>query len=207
MYPETDIPQILITDASLREIAGMLPVPWKEKVQSYVDRYSLSPDLSLQLYDSGDAPIFERMAAELKLDRSVIASVLVEIPARLAREGVDESRMSESLLTDVLRAMERGEFAKEAAVNVLRAVGKGEAQDVQDAVKRLGITGLGEDELKEIIDRVVQKHDALIKEKGERSFSVLMGEVMKSARGRVDGETVSRLLRERISASTAVAQG
>ncbi len=48
MYPETDIPEIVITEGWLAELAGRLPVPWEERVRSYVDRYSLSPELSLQ---------------------------------------------------------------------------------------------------------------------------------------------------------------
>jgi glutamyl-tRNA(Gln) amidotransferase subunit E len=206
MYPETDIPEIVITEEWLAELAKKLPVPWEERVRSYVDRYSLSPELSLQLYDSGDAPVFEKLASELSLDRSVIASVLVEMPARLVREGVDESKLSDDLLADLLRSMDRGDFAKEAAINVLRSVCRGEAESVQAAVKNLGLTGLGEDELRTIIDQVVEKNRAIVSEKGERSFSVLMGEVMKVARGRADGQLVSKLLRERISSSRDDAQ-
>ncbi len=68
------------------------------------------------------------------------------MPARLVREGVDESVLSDDLLADLLRSMDRGEFAKEAAIDVLRSVCRGESESVQAAVKNLGLTGLGEDE-------------------------------------------------------------
>ncbi len=189
----------MITEALLERVRRTIPLPWEEKVKSYVERYALSPEMALQLYDSGEAPVFERLAAELKLDRSVIASVLVEMPVRLAREGLDESKLSEGLLEDVLRSIDRGEFAKEAAVDVLRAVCSGGAEGVRDAVGKLGLTRLSEVELRSIIEKVVEENAALIAEKGDRSFSVLMGEVMKSVRGRVDGQVVGRLLRERIA--------
>jgi glutamyl-tRNA(Gln) amidotransferase subunit E len=201
MYPETDIPEILITDGFLSDMARVLPVPWEQEVASYVEKYSLSSDLALRLYDSGDSAVFESLASELKLDRSVIASTLIEAPARLAREGIDEALMTDELLADLLRSMDRGDFAKEAAIDVLRLVCRGEADSVEDAAKRLGLALLGEAELKELVDEVVERNGALISEKGERAFSVLMGEVMKTARGRADGQQVSRLLRERISAS------
>ena len=41
----------------------------------------------------------------------------------------------------------------------------------------------------------MKRNKALIQEKGDRAFSVLMGEVMKLARGKVDGQKVSKLLR------------
>ncbi len=206
MYPETDIPEILVTGTQLDRLRQLIPVPWEEKVKFYAERYSLSPELSLQLYDSGEAPVFERLASKLGLDRSVIASVLVEMPVRLSREGLDESKLSEGRLEEVLGSIDRGDFSKEAAIDVLRLVCGGEAGSVQDAVERLGLTRLDEAELKTIIDRVVQENRTLIAEKGERSFSVLMGEVMKTARGRVDGQVVGRLLRERISAQRGAPQ-
>jgi glutamyl-tRNA(Gln) amidotransferase subunit E len=201
MYPETDIPEILVTEAMLERVRRTIPQPWEVRVKSYVERYSLSPEMALQLYDSGEAPEFERLAAELKLDRSVIASVLVEVPVRLSREGVDEGKLTEGLLEDVLRSVDRGEFAKEAAVDVLRTVCGGGAEGVDDAVRKLGLTRLSEDELRSIIQRLVKQNSTLIAERGERAFSILMGEVMKSARGRVDGQVVGRILRETIASS------
>jgi glutamyl-tRNA(Gln) amidotransferase subunit E len=128
------------------------------------------------------------------------------MPVRLAREGLDEGRLSEGLLEEVLRSIDRGEFAKEASVDVLRAVCRGEAEGVADAVRKLGLTRLSKEELKSIIEKVVAQNAALIAERGERSFSILMGEVMKSARGRVDGQVVGRLLRERIASPRDASQ-
>ena len=195
MYPETDIPEIVVTEEWKRSMKEMLPVPWKEKVAEYSKKYSLSEEAALQLYDSDSSKLFEEVAAELKLEPSVIASILVEIPVRLSREGVDESRISAAALTSVLGAVDQGRFAKEAAVDVLRAIGKGEARDVDDAVSRLGLTGMSDEELGKIIGGVLKRNKALVQEKGDRAFSVLMGEVMKLARGKVDGQKVSKLLK------------
>jgi glutamyl-tRNA(Gln) amidotransferase subunit E len=196
MYPETDIPEIEVTEEWKRSLRGLLPVPWKEKVAGYSKKYSLSEEAAVQLYDSDNSKLFEELAAKLKLEPSVIASMLVEIPVRLSREGIDESKITAEGLTSVLVAVDGGKFAKEAAIEVLRSIGKGEALSVDEAVSRLGLTGMSDDELNKIIGGVLQRNKALILEKGERAFSVLMGEVMKLARGRVDGQKVSRLLKK-----------
>ncbi len=195
MYPETDIPEIVVTEEWKRGLRTMMPVPWREKVAAYSRRYSLSEEAALQLYDSDNSRLFEELAAKLKLEPSVIASILVETPVRLSREGVDESKVSPEALTSVLVAVDGGRFAKEAAVDVLRAIGRGEADDVDDAVSKLGLTGMSDEELAEIIEGVLKRNEALIQGKGDRAFSVLMGEVMKLARGKVDGQKVSKLLR------------
>jgi len=196
MYPETDIPEIVVTDQWKRNLRAMLPVPWREKVAEYSKRYSLSEEAALQLYDSDNAKLFEELAGRLRLEPSVIASMLVELPVRLSREGVDESKISAETLSSVLVAMDKGRFAKEAAIEVLRAIGKGDARDIDEAVSKLGLTGMSDDELSKIIDGVVERNKQTVREKGDRAFSVLMGEVMKLARGKVDGQKVSRMLKK-----------
>ncbi|MDA4116621.1 MAG: Glu-tRNA(Gln) amidotransferase subunit GatE [Thaumarchaeota archaeon] len=195
MYPETDIPEIVVTEEWKRSLRMAMPVSWKEKVAAYSKRYSLSEEAALQLYDSDNSKLFEELAAKLRLEPSVIASILVETPVRLSREGVDESKVTPEALTSVLVAVDGGRFAKEAAVDVLRAIGKGDARDVDEAVSKLGLTGMSDEELGKIIDGVLKRNKPLIEEKGDRAFSVLMGEVMKLARGKVDGKKVSKLLR------------
>jgi glutamyl-tRNA(Gln) amidotransferase subunit E len=201
MYPETDIPEIVVTEEWKRSLKKMLPVPWKERVAGYSRKYSLSEEAALQLYDSDNSKLFEDLAAKLKLEPSVIASILVEAPVRLSREGVDESKLTAEALTSVLVAVDAGRFAKEAAVDVLRAIGKGEARDVDGAVSKLGLTGMSDEELNKIIDGVLKRNKAIIRDKGDRAFSVLMGEVMKLARGKVDGQKVSKLLKQAIDKS------
>jgi len=196
MYPETDIPEIIVSEEWKEKLRKHLPVPWKEKVAGYSKKYSLSEEASLQLYDSDNSRLFEELAGKLKLEPSVIASMLVEIPVRLSREGIDESKVTDLALSAVLEAVDRGRFAKEAAIEVLRSIGKGDSRDVDEAVSRLGLTGMSDADLNEIINGVMKRNKALIDEKGERAFTVLMGEVMKLARGRVDGQKVSKLLKQ-----------
>ena len=196
MYPETDIPEIVVTEEWKRSLRMMLPVPWEEKVAGYSKKYSLSEEAALQLYDSDNSKLFEELAGKLRLEPSVIASMLVEIPVRLSREGIDESKLTSEALSSVLAAVDTGRFAKEAAVDVLRSIGRGEAHDVDEAVSKLGLALMSDEELIKIIRGVLQRNNTLFNEKGDRAFSVLMGEVMKLARGKVDGQKVSKLLKQ-----------
>jgi glutamyl-tRNA(Gln) amidotransferase subunit E len=199
MYPETDIPEIAITADMLAKVDQLVPLPWEQRVAGYVKEYGLSQELALQVYDSGQAPLFERLAHELKLDRSVIAGVLVEIPARVTREGIAEERITPELLESVVRSLESGAFAKEAAFDVLKLLASGDAGSIGDALERLGIRTMTDAELDRLVSSVVERNRQLIAEKGDRAFSVLMGEVMRVARGRVDGGKVSAAIRREMA--------
>lgn len=204
MYPETDIPEIVITEERKRKIATNIPKTWQDKVKDYQTNYSLSNELALKLYDSDNSTLFERLCNELRLEPSVIGSFLVELPVRLYREGISEERIDQSILEVLLREIDSGRVAKEAAIDILRLIGKGEAKSVGDAIQKLRLEPISEKELDQIISEVISSNLELISKRGLDAFSPLMGEVMKRVRGRIDGQLVSSALMRRLKAEIKV---
>jgi glutamyl-tRNA(Gln) amidotransferase subunit E len=198
MYPETDIPLMTIEFDRTRRLFEALPEPWDEKVKRYEKDYSLSSDMALKLYDSDRAPIFENLCGRFKVEPSVIATIVLDLPVRLSREGVDESTVTDKMLEDLVEELAEGRLAKEAAADVLKTVAKGEAKDVAAAAAKLGFAPMSRAELEDLIDRVIEEEKAMVSERGENAFSPLMGEVMKRARGRADGSLVSATLKEKL---------
>jgi len=200
MYPETDVPETVL-DADTREaVKRMLPSPWEETVASLRSKYSLSEDVALRIFDSGLSDDFEATCERYhKTAPSVVAWAMLELPSHLARElrVNEDDALSASLA--VLEEVDRGGVTREAAFDVAKALATGKERTVSDAVRSLGLGPISEDELREIVDGVVRKEGELIAAKGDSAFSPLMGEVMKLARGRADGKTVSRLLRDRLA--------
>ncbi len=201
MYPETDIPEIKVTGELASAISKLLPESWKTKVRRYEQEYSLSADLALKVYDSERAPLFERLSKQLGLVPSFVASLLVDLPARLAREGVEEDAIGDAILEQVLRAIGEGRLAKEAAPDIVRLIVTREAKDVGSALGLLGLVPMSSSDLEALIDGIIKTESKLIAERGEDAFSPLMGEVMKQVRGKVDGQLVSRLLRQKLKAT------
>lgn len=199
MYPETDIPVLAVTVDRMKRLAEVAPEPWDLKVKRYEKEYSLSGEMALKLYDSERAQLFESLCSRFTMEPSVIATVVLDLPVRLSREGVDEEKMTDDLLGEVVKAVAEGRLAKEAAPDVLKAVASGEARDVASAAGKLGFAPMSTAELEQLIDKVVEEERKLVLERGESAFSPLMGEVMKRARGRADGGLVSRLLKEKLN--------
>ena len=202
MYPETDIPDFQVTDGVRKRVAGLVPERWTAVVKRLQGRYSLSEDLALKVYDSDSSAEFEGLAKGVKLEPSFVASTLVDLPTRLAREGVPEAGYSFAVLERVLRAVEGGKAAKEAVPAILERVGR-EGVSVDAAIRSLGLGGMDEPEVIALLDALVAKEADLIREKGPSAFSQLMGEAMKDLRGRADGATVARLLKERVDRASA----
>ncbi len=198
MYPETDIPDIVITEKRIKAAGKGMPELWESRVKRYESDYSLSGDMALKVYDSERAQLFERLADRIGLDASFVATVLVDVPTRLAREGVPEEAITDQVLEDVLRAIAQRRVAKEAAFDMTRLIAKGEAKDVDSAAESLGLRPMDRQELEALVDRVLRDEDKLVRERGEAAFSALMGAVMREARGKANGELASAVLRERL---------
>jgi Glu-tRNA(Gln) amidotransferase subunit E-like FAD-binding protein len=54
-------------------------------------------------------------------------------------------------------------------------------------------------EVEEIVRKIVQGREDIIREQGERSLGGLMGTVMKELGGKVDGKTVKQILTDEIN--------
>jgi glutamyl-tRNA(Gln) amidotransferase subunit E len=139
-----------------------------------------------------------RICLTTKLSPSYIAVTLTESIISLNREGLDISFLEDKNLVEFFTLVDSGAMSKESTVDVMRLMcqGKKNAKIVAD---QLGIRAISEDELRAIITNVVVSNKDLVEEQKERSFRPLMGEVMRSVRGKVDGSKVSAYLKEEIA--------
>lgn len=201
MYPETDIPDMQMTREGRKKILGLVPEDWSAMVARLQRAYSLSSDMALKLYDSEASEEFERLVREVELEPSFVASVLVDLPARLAREGVPESGYAPTTLAAVLKAVDSGRAAKEAVPAILDQVGR-KGVTVEEATQALGLGVMPESEVVSRIDALLAREAELVKEKGDTAFSQLMGEAMRAMRGKADGAAVARILKRRLAECT-----
>jgi len=197
MYPETDIPNIRVTKRMLADLDKAVPQNWEVRVSKLADTYGLSEDMALKLYDSELDGEFEALAGELKLEPSVVASALVDLPARLTREGVPEAALGLVVLAEALRAVAHGRIAKEALPDVLKAAGAGNG-DIEGAIRSLGLERADESRIRAVIESVLLRNAGLVREKGDAAFAQLMGEAMQELRGRADGAAVARILKAKL---------
>ena len=206
MYPETDIPNIVVSHDLLLKTSRAIPRDWREAVAGLEERYSLSRDLALKVYDSDLGEEFAGLVRALRVEPSFIASVIVDLPTRMERDGVPEEAVSLPVLKEVLGAVGAGLVAKEAVPDILRKVGE-KGGSVDGAIDSLGLKGAGEPQVRRVVASVVEARESLIRERGEGAFSALMGEVMKELRGRADGALVSRVLKEALADATREGRG
>ncbi len=196
MYVETDVPPVKITEEKISKIENNLPEKPSQKKERYEDEIGLSKELARQLSTSTKSSFFDEMIEKYDIDPTLAASVLVEKLTKLEGEGVQVENITEKNLEKIFELVDKDKISKDAISSLLEETSKGIS--VEEAVDSLGISKMGEEEVSEIIENVVDEKQELIKEKGEKAANALMGVAMGRVKGKADGETVHKLLEEKI---------
>lgn len=198
MYPETDIPPVIVTGREMEEARGLVPPPWAEQVREYSARYGISAQLAEQLLDSDRLETFRELAARRNVPPAFAASILCYTMKEMRREGLDVRALDDDTLREAFGLLGRDEISKEGVEMVLRDVASGNSDTVAEAVENTGVGRVPDAEVSGILDEIVSQNRPMISKMGERAVGPLMGKAMSKLRGKAPGELVSRMLAEKI---------
>jgi glutamyl-tRNA(Gln) amidotransferase subunit E len=197
MYPETDVPGVIVKQAMLSEISQNLPELLTEKETRYKEEMGLPEDLAGQIAYSTRVGLFELLVAD-GVQPTLAARTLEGTLAELSRDGVDVGMLGDEIIREVFNIVSAGRLAKEGIPSVFRQLVENPEKDVGQAVDAMGLGGDADEELLKFVETLVaEKHD-FIKERGRDALGPLMGPVMEEFRGRVDGKRISEVLSEAI---------
>jgi glutamyl-tRNA(Gln) amidotransferase subunit E len=217
MYPETDIPPIAITDSMLVSLADKAPRQWDEIVDSLAKKYNLNRKLASEIFDSEYLDIFEEIASITKVQPTFIASKLTEDLTSLQRQGLDASILTDPVIKEIFRRLDRGSITKESVVLIFEKLMKNEpnivkianerinvgedmeAKIVNSAIEAVGAISISDEELSKGLDRIIRNNMAMIREKGVNALSTLMGRAMAEYRGKANGQKVNAMLKDKMS--------
>jgi glutamyl-tRNA(Gln) amidotransferase subunit E len=197
MYPETDIPSTLITEAFVEKVRSNLPESAEKKQQRLAKQYGLNEKLAKQIVDSEYNPLFDVIVKESKVSATTVAVFLTETLISLKREDVQVEGVSDEQVREIFREVGSGELAKESTADVFSWLAKNEGKNVRDAADALGLKMLSRDKLEKLVERVMLENKAQIEKLG-KAFGLVMGLVMKEARGKASPEAVSALVKEKL---------
>jgi glutamyl-tRNA(Gln) amidotransferase subunit E len=196
MYPETDIPPVVISPELIEKIKKKLPEPPEERVNRYIKKYRLSADLAGKIVRSPHADLFEEIVKSYPVDPVAVAVTLEETLKSLRREDVNTDSIQEHHLRQVFELLSKGVFSKEAIPAILTALARNPELSAQAAAESLGLKRLSKEEVEKIAENVVKSNYEFVKTMGKRALGPLMGYVMKEVRGKADGKLVNETLQK-----------
>lgn len=198
MYPETDVPPTQVTRELLKRIKDNLPELPEHKLNKFTKVYKLNEELANGIIRSQYIDLFEQIVEEIKIPPVLVATTFDNTLKSLRRDGYPIENITEDHFIDLFRAVSEKKIAKEAIPEVLQWISKNPDKNIADAIKALNLGGVSVDELERIIDIEINNAIEVIKTKQERAFGTIMGRVMKKVRGKIDGATVSKVLKQKL---------
>lgn len=197
MYPETDVPPVLITPEQMSEAAKDIPEAYEMKEARLREAHGISPQLATKIIDHGYTDIFEKIAGTGAV---FAASALCSLVTKIERDGGDRSLLTDEIIGETFGMLGAGAISKEGVEIIFSEVMRGSAASAREAASTLPAPVLDEVMITERIDGAVRMFDKLIDRRGMGALGAIMGHLMKELRGRVPGEDLNRRVREKIIA-------
>ena len=200
MYPETDIPPVIISREELEHAKEHIPKSWDESLGELQKKYQLNPQLVEQIFDSPYLDIFEKICKNnTAITPTFIASILCSTITNLERNDLNSQLLKNDEIIKSFEFLDKGKIAKESIEIIFENIMSGKSKTVEDAIKDTSIESIDDSKLEEIIEEIVNNNKEIIQKQKEHSVGPLMGIVMKELRGKASGKAVNAILVEKIN--------
>ena len=193
MYPETDVPVIPIDQVHLSRLK--IPETPEARILT-LRKLGANEQQSIQLLNGGYDEIFEDLVDIYGEEKVLIRTLLNTIP-ELEDVGLDTSAIDVVILSDVMAEYKRRGFGKEAIPSILKAICETRVE-VSRAIKEIGLETARYGEVEAFIEKIVEESEEMIRDRGNKAFKPLMGNVMKKYRGKIDGKVLSVILAKKL---------
>ncbi len=192
MYPDTDTPPTPISEESLECIEKFLP----ERIwdcEKRLEKLGLPKSLIKSLSISRNLKVFDKIVKRLDVAPVLVAVTLEEKLKWLRRRGKDVDLISDVKLYNLFEMLSENKFSKEAIPTILEFLADNPDKTVNEAIVELDIKPMSLKELQTVVDDVLVQYSNL--KKINHPFKIIMGEVMKTARNRIDGKLVNEIVK------------
>jgi len=208
-FPEPDLVPLRIPASWIEEVKGEMPELPQQRKARFVAQFGLPEyDAGVLTSSKALAQFYEECVRLLPNPKLVSNWVMVELLSLLHKEGktVDQSPLSPAALAEMLDLMAKGIISGKIAKSVFEEMfrtGKGARLIVEEK----GLVQITDgEELMRIVEEVIAAHPGPVADfraGKEKSFTFLVGQVMKASRGKANPALVNRILQERLRSGPA----
>ncbi len=207
-FPEPDLVPIVVTEEMLAAARAAMPELPAARAERFEHELGLPADRAhLLAFRAELGDYFERaLATGNGVDPVELSNWIPQLVERIGSDAdPSESKVTPASLAALASMVGAKEVSHGAAREVLTRLADsgGDAREIV-AAEGLGVISGEDDGLAELVDRAIAADpDAAeqVRAGNDRAMGPLIGFVMRETRGRADGGEVSRLIRERLTAT------
>ena len=195
MYPDTDSPPTPILEKHLDHIKKTLPEHIWDR-EKRLKKLGIPKPLIKTLSISKNIKIFNKIVEKLDVKPTLVAVTLEEKLKHLRRKGKNINLIPDDKIYQLFEMLSKNKFSKEAIPNILEFLADNPDKTTKEAIAELDIKPMSVEELKNVVDEAIAKYSN--PKKTGKPFKIIMGEVMKNARNKIDGKLVKEIVETKI---------
>lgn len=195
LYPDTDSQAIININDEIKAINEKLPeYPW-DIIKNYSKKYKIEERLIKELIFTGNLTIFNDLVKIYPENPILIITTLLETRTALRRDGKNVENITKTDYKDIFTLLKKKEIGKEAIEEMMSLKADSPELSIEQIKEKLKIESISVEDLKKIINEIINNNLNIIKKREMRAMGPLMGEVMKKVRGKIDGAVISKELK------------
>ena len=179
LYPETDVPNYLITKKLLDSLE--IPELIADRAVNFEKKYNISSTHSHEIIKN-NIP-FDYYAEKYSIEPKTIANILIDLPKDIKTRHKITPQLSKKDFEFVFENMQNNNISKDAVYDILLKLAKNEKVNLSEYKAKE--TPDIEHEIKKLVE----------KNKGA-TFNAVMGEVMSKFKGKVDNKKIVDLVKK-----------
>lgn len=191
MYPDTDLPPIIISEERVNRLAEHLPEKFWLREKKYSE-LNISNDLIKPLSISKFAKLFDYAVYDLKLEPKFTANVLIQFIKRLKKNNLNVNYLTSENLEPLFLALSQGKMVKDgfyyAMKNIIAANGKINEDTIPQPASN--------NDIKKEFKNGLEKIYRMKFYNPQKKKDILIALILTELRGRVNGKQIMEYVNE-----------
>ncbi|UCE36696.1 MAG: Glu-tRNA(Gln) amidotransferase subunit GatE [Thermoplasmata archaeon] len=198
MYPDTDSPPTPISEERLEHLRKALPEPVWDR-EKRMKKLGLPSDLVKSLAVSRYFDVFDKIVKDLNVNPTLVAVTLEERLRFLRRKGKKVDSISDEDIYQLFQELDENRLSKGAIPVILELLANNPDKTVKEAITESNLKPLSIEEIQDLVDEKIGHYSN--PKSINSSIKVIMGEVMKVARNRIDGKLLKEVVTAKLEKS------
>ncbi|WP_313152500.1 Asp-tRNA(Asn)/Glu-tRNA(Gln) amidotransferase subunit GatB [Lacrimispora sp.] len=201
-FPDPDLPPVVISEEWIRSIRDRQPELRTEKMARYKEEFKLSEyDADIITGSKHMADIFEAVTAICHKPKEAANWLMVEAMRLLKEHDIDPEKMTFSAenLAKLIDLVDNGTINRTVGKEVFEKI-FAENIDPEQYVEENGLKVVNDEgELRRVIEGIVSANPQSVEDYHsgkEKAFGFLVGQTMRSMKGKANPGAVNRMLKE-----------
>ncbi len=191
MYPDTDLPPIIISEERVNRIAERLPEKFWLREKKYSE-LNISKDLIKPLSVSKFAKLFDYAVYDLKLEPKFTATVLIQFIKRLKKNNLNVNYLTSENLESLFLALSQGKMVKDGFYYAMKNIIAAYGQISEDTIPSPASNNDIKKEFKNGLEKIYRMKFYNTLKKKEFLIALILTEL----RGRVNGKQIMEYVNE-----------